>query len=895
MKRRPLAVVACSWIIGNGLAYLNDGTAFWLWWSGLTLFCPLLGNLLSAPWRKVVVVWIIFTLGAAYWTYNDSRNSSLISRTVLAGSEISSEIGEIVEIVESEVGLEGLNMNIRGEIISTVQIDGDRVDFVVQIQTATRLHQLAEANSKLIDTGQEIQAGGEKISVQIKLASLEELDEALTWRRGETTEFSGSLERPGTPTNFGGFNYRSYLRNQHIHWIMKVSGAGNIQILETGDEWGSLSTFFGTIDRMRNHLAVMIEQLFPDWQGGYMKGLLIGLDDDLEHEKYEQFTRLGLSHILAISGSHVAINVGLLFALLRLCRVSKETSILIALCCVPAYVLITGFSPSVIRSGMMTMLGLYLIRRGLLKDGMNVLSAVALLMLLWEPYLLLNVSFQLSFSVTAGLILFVPLLMPYVQWLPERMRSGVAITIAAQFVSFPLTIYYFNQFSLLSLAANMLIVPIIGLIVLPLGTAALLIGGAWITLGQWIAYPVRVLNSVTFELTQWLDGHRQFMTYWKSPNLLWMALYYIIFYLLLTHLAKDARVDRMGLINTNMMNDETAPLPGRRPPQEQRLQGYRSFRYHYSAWKGPLITLTLLSIFVGLVVIGYQPLNEKGIGHVQFIDVGQGDCVLITTPTGKNILVDGGGTVTFRRNEESWRTRKVPFEVGAKTVVPLLKKRGIHRIHTVIATHGDQDHIGGLQAVLEQFPVDSLLINGSLADTETMTKLMKTAISKKVSIYAPYQGMELQLDSTTQLQFISPLTPLASDGVPVIKEQNHWSIVFRLIMENTSFLFTGDMDVSAEKNVIANEGKVRDRRVDVLKVAHHGSKSSTSNEWIKYWNPSTYVISVGANNFYGHPHSDVLQRMEQAGGEIYRTDMHGEVQMKMKKGAIQVRCKSGDH
>lgn len=891
MKRRPLAVVACSWIIGNGLAYLYDGTTFWLWWGGLTLICPLLGVLLSAPWRKIVVVWIIFTLGAAYWTYNDTRNFSLLSRNVLAVSEISSENGTGVD---SEVGQAGLNMNVKGKIISAVQIDGDRVDFVVQLQSATVLHPVNGDNDNIPDTGQEVHATGEKISVQIKLASFEELEEAVTWRRGDLTELSGSLERPGTPRNFAGFNYRSYLRNQHIHWIMKVSGAGAMQVLQAQDEFVSISNVFGKIDRMRNHLAVMIEQLFPDWQGGYMKGLLIGLDDDLEHEKYEQFTRLGLSHILAISGSHVAINVALLFALLRLCRVSKETSLLIVLCCVPAYVLITGFSPSVVRSGLMTMLGLYLIRRGLFKDGMNVLSAAALLMLLWEPYLLLNVSFQLSFSVTAGLILFVPLLMPYLQWLPERMRSGVAITIAAQFVSFPLTIYYFNQFSLLSLLANMLIVPIIGLIVLPLGTVALLIGGIWMTLGQWIAYPVRVLNAVTFVLTQWLDGHRQFMTYWKSPSLLWIVLYYIIIYLLLAHLAKHDREDRMGLMNTNIMNDETAPLPTRRSGQQQKLQVYRSFRYRYTAWRRPLITVILTSTFVGLVIIGYQPLNAKGIGHVQFIDVGQGDCALISTPTGINILVDGGGTVTFRKNEDSWRTRKVPFEVGAKTVVPLLKKRGIHRIHILIATHGDQDHIGGLQAVLEQFPVDSLLINGSLADSETMKKLMKTAISKNIPIYAPYQGMELQLDSTTRMQFLSPLNPLASDGVPIIKEQNHWSLVFRLMMEDASFLFTGDMDVSAEKKVIANEGKGGSREVDVLKIAHHGSKTSTSDEWLRYWKPNASVISVGATNFYGHPNTDVVQRIEQAGSVTFRTDIHGEVQMKVHGGVIHVRYKTGN-
>lgn len=894
MKRRPLVVAACSWIIGNGLAYLYDGTAFWLWWGGLTLVCPLLGRLLSAPWRQVVAVWVIFTLGAAYWTYHDTANFSLLSRSLLTQT-VSEDGSEFGTAAGSEAGKEGLNAHARGKIVSPVQIDGDRVNFVVQLQTSKVLYQIKGSDDNDSDMRQEVHAAGEKIAVQLKLASLEELDEALTWKRGDLTELNGSLEQPGIPKNFDSFNYRNYLRNQHIHWLMKISGAGSMKVWQAQDEFVSMPAFFGTIDRMRHHLSIMIEQLFPDWQGGYMKGLLIGLDDDLEHEKNEQFTRLGLSHILAISGSHVAINVGLLFACLRLFRVTKETSLLIVLCCVPAYVLITGFSPSVVRSGMMTMLGLYLIRRGLLKDGMNVLSAAAILMLLWEPCLLLNVSFQLSFSVTAGLILFVPLLIPYLNWLPKRMRSGAAITIAAQFVSFPLTIYYFNQFSLLSIAANMLIVPIIGLIVLPLGTAALLISGVWMKLGQWIAYPARILNSITFVLTQWLDGYRHLMTYWKSPSLLWIGLYYIVLYLLLAHLAKHDRKTRTGRqIDTALVNDDTVPLPMVKGRQRQhQLNMNPSPRYRASLWKKSLITSILITAFVGLLVIGYQPLNAKGIGHVQFIDVGQGDCALITTSTGKNILVDGGGTVTFRKSEDSWRARKVPFEAGAKTVVPLLKKRGIHRIHVVIATHGDQDHIGGLQAVLEQFPVDSLLINGSLADTGTMTTLMETAITKNIPVYSPHQGMELQLDSTAQMQFLSPLAPLALDEVPIIQEQNHRSLVFRLVMEDSTFLFTGDMDASAEKKVIANEGQAGER-IDVLKVAHHGSKTSTSEEWIKYWKPHAYVISVGASNLYGHPHPDVLQRIEQTGGEVYRTDQHGEVQMKVKKGVIQVRYKTGN-
>lgn len=840
MKQRPLTAVACSWIVGSGLSAFCDGPTFWLLASGLTLFCPLTVVASRISWKRMTLLWFIFAVGAAYWSYNDSRNISKLSGSIQQN--------------------DASNIHVTGTMVSPVQIDGDRVNFILRLKEE-----------------------GEKISVQVKLAALDEKETAATWRRGDVMEMQGSIERPGTPRNFGAFDYRNYLRNQRIHWVMKVSGAGKIHRLPNEREFFSMASFFGKIDGMRAQLGQMIEQLFPGWQGGYMKGLLIGLDDDLEPDKYDQFTRLGLTHILAISGSHVAINVSLLFGLMRLCRVNKQTSLMIVFCCVPVYVLLTGFSPSVIRSGIMTMLGLYLMRRGLLKDGMNVLSAAALIMLVWDPYLLLNVSFQLSFSVTAGLILFVPLIMPYLGWLPQKLRSGMAITLAAQFVSFPLTIYYFNQFSLLSLAANMIIVPVIGLIVLPLGTAALLLGGLWMTLGQWMAYPVELLNSATFFLTEWLDGHSGFMTYWKSPSLIWMILYFVFLYLLLKMEWQKDKERKINGSNT-LTDDETAPLQGR--AEQQRHSKYRT---NFAS----LASLMLVIMLIGMLWIGYRPANEPGLGHVQFIDVGQGDCALITTPSGKNIIVDGGGTATFQKKGEDWRNRKSPYEVGAKTLVPLLKQRGIHRIHIVIATHGDQDHIGGLQAVLDHFPVDSLLINGSLAESDTMRKLMQTAIAKHIPVYAPYKGMKLQPDDDTLLHFLSPQSNMSRDGVPVIKEQNHWSVVFLLKMNGTAFLFTGDMDESAELGVLGNDeltGEISS--VDVMKVAHHGSKTSTSSEWLHRWRPRVSVISVSSSNTYGHPNPNVLERLIQAGSTIYRSDLHGEVQMQIMDGKILARYKN---
>lgn len=906
MERRPLVVIACCWIAGSGLACLYSGKTFWLLWGGITLIAPLFAVLRKLTWSRLLILWIAFSLGAAYWAYNDGRNVSGIEPKLeqvnkayqtgkIAGWDSAKSAGSGGTLDSAE--LAELVVNVEGTIISTVSIDGDRADFTLKLsgyslgdETAGAERSKGERRIKYDST--------EKVAVQVRLSSQEEVAVAAAWKRGAKLSMSGTLERPGTARNFGGFDYRNYLRTQRIHWILKTKGASGITIEPQAGI--TYATLLGKVDSLREGLGNRVGTLFPGWQAGYMKGLIIGLADELEPEKYAQFTNLGLTHILAISGSHVAINVGLLFGLLRLFRVTRETSLLVVLGFVPVYVLLTGFSPSVIRSGLMTMLGLYLLRKGLLKDGLNVLSAAALLMLLWEPYYLLNVSFQLSFAVTAGLILFVPLLSPYFRWLPQRVRGATAITVAAQLVSFPVTIYYFNQFSLLSLAANMVIVPLVSLVALPLGTAALLLSGIWIPLGQVIAYPVRLINSLSFLGTEWLNERSGFMTFWKSPSLLWIGAFYILIYVLLRRGARsypqlpNDSASHPSFRGTSLASfEDTVPLP---PHQGGKIGAFLPASSHAKRpWKEIGVSAALLAGVVALLVFGYRPEYAKGVGHVQFIDVGQGDCALITTPGGAHILVDGGGTVSFRKPGDAWRDRKEPFEVGAKTVVPLLKKRGIHSLDAIVLTHGDQDHIGGLQAVVDQFPVEALIFNGSLAESATMKKLMEAADDRNIPVYAAYDGMKLRPDAMTTIEFLSPLNEPVLTGIPFVKDQNHRSLVFLLEMEGVSFMFTGDMDVSAELNVLDNKVSGSKGRsaphADVLKVAHHGSKTSTSAEWLDWLRPKVSVISVGQYNSYGHPNPGVLERLTESGSAIYRTDQMGEIQMRVTDGMIFIRTK----
>lgn len=930
MNRRPLTAIACGWIAGSGLAAAGlAGWRYGLFWLGLSLTCASVALLRRQSWRSLVLVWLAFSLGGGYWFYHEANNESRIGpivATVEAGADDRADGPRAsgTSRVEAKTSpKDGPTVRLEGMIVSAVKVDGDRADFTLK---ANRISLLTGADPQVM---QEI-PGGEKVAVQLRLAAQGEQQVAASWQRGLKITLHATLEAPQPARNFGAFDYRRYLHLQRIHWLAKAAGASALQ---PGTPTHGIAAAMGYVDSLRDRLGQRIEQLFPGWQAGYMKGLLIGLQDELDPDKYAEFTQLGLTHILAISGSHVAINIALVLGLLRLCRVTRETATTVAFAFVPAYMLLTGFSPSVIRSGVMTMLGLYLLRRGLLKDSLNVLAATAMLMLLWDPYYLLNVSFQLSFAVTAGLIVFVPLLAPYFRWLPGKVGNAVAITLAAQLVSFPLSIVYFNQFSLLSIPANLLLVPIIGTLALPSGTGALLLSLLSVRLGSWAAVPVRWLNTATFEATSWLSARSGMMTYWKSPSLLWIAAFYAGCFLVLYWGKRRERI-AAALLAAARQDDDTVPLApvreaasvsigayGWRQPNPSMQQtvlgqlGWKGFAGFWNAlvphlsaaglirrvWAGRLELLRFAAAagLVLLLISGYAPAYAKGTGYIEFLDVGQGDCALITTPSGKHVLVDGGGTVSFRKAKDAWRERREPFEVGAKTVVPLLKKRGIHRLDLVVLTHGDQDHIGGLQAVLDTFPVEALLINGSLAKSKTMARLMETALVRHIPVYSASRGMKLQPDRTTLLEVLYPLTGTEQiGGTPFVKEQNHRSIVFRLDMEKASFLFTGDMDELAEREVLeleksavnrAGAGSLQEPSVDVMKVAHHGSKTSTSAAWLAYWHPAAALISVGASNTYGHPHPTVMDRLNRQKVRVYRTDTQGEVQMRVRSGNIEVR------
>ena len=714
----------------------------------------------------------------------------------------------------------------------------------------------------------------EKVQVSVRLLSENEQTSAKQWKRAQYVALEGILGQPDQARNEGAFDYRRYLKFQHIHWQLRSKGLASAQVVES--RWNTFH-LMRYVDQSRTFLAGKLDRLYPEPDAGFMKGILLGLRDAMDPEQYQQFSLLGLTHIIAISGLNVGIFVFLCFLGLRWLRFTFETNTMIVIWLIPFYILLTGASPSVVRAGLMAMIALWAARRKRLKNGLTLVSIVALLMVAWNPYYVFDIGFQLSFLVTIGLLAGVPY---FNRLLPIRqtwLKNAISVTTVAQWVAFPLTIYYFNQFSILSWVANLALVPYVSLLIYPLALVSLLVALLSEQAAQFFAQIVIWLDRGLFWTIEYFSGFQKMLLIIPSPSEWWLVAYYSLGIVIIACLLRRQQLLN-PIIPIEQVNAFAAFVPAINP-------AYARHNLVYSMFAGLLL--------VGLLLHAYWPLNFNHQGTVSFIDVGQGDAILIKSPTRKHILIDGGGTITFGK-KEAWAERRNPFEIGKNVLVPLLKKRGVQQIDLLIVSHQDADHIGGLVAVIEQIPVKRLLFNGTLKPSQHATSLFQLALAKGVALHEIAMGEQIRVDDETVLDILAPMVQSETNNISTIEQsdlQNQLSVVTLLKMFDQRFLFTGDIDQANERKIVAKlaQSSFAVPTIQVLKVAHHGSNSSTHDDWLRYWQPQQAVISAGRNNIYRHPHPKVLQRLEQAGTQVWRTDLVGEITFTVTEDDLRAR------
>lgn len=886
---RAIVMIAICWLMGIYMANVFSTEQAVFIYAGIGACLPIL--LKSRVLTKTLAGVYMLVIAISFLTFvlYDGAQQSEISRYVQQMKASELQLQEPLKMEGTATGI----------IASTPEQDGDAVQFKLQLQTW-----------KLDESQAAAAVWKELILVNLKLSSKQELEVVPEWKQGQSISIRGSLEEPSTASHFGAFDYRSYLKSKHIYWLLQAKGAASITLEERSAEWTWVKLpqmAVIKLEEYRQFSANLYRQLFSSEESSYLEGLVLGLRSGLDPAIEQSFAQLGLTHVLAISGLHVGVFVGSCLLLLRLCRLTRETSLLIVICVIPLYVIFTGASPSVIRAGIMSMLGLIGLRQGWLRDGLHLLSAALLLMLWWEPYYALDVGFQLSFAVTAGLIVGVS---PLARMMPDRwpnwLISSIAVTIVAQMVSFPLTIYYFNQISLLSLLTNFILVPFISLIVLPLASVTLAVAFISMEMARPIAWLITQCDQLTFIAVDWLASLEGTLVIWPKLPLWWMLAYYMLFGMLLR--IRELWESDCQLKSREGTEQDTVPLDEfiQAPLMRRRQWGW--------------LVVMPCSLLILLIMYGYTA-GRPDETIVSFLDVGQGDSTLIQTASGRNILIDGGGTISFSKPGDEWKMRRKPYEVGESRLVPLLKQRGIRQLDAIILTHGDSDHAGGLRAVLRHIPTDRLIMNGTWKSSSLLTELYQLALEKQVPIMSWDSSDQWIIDDETTLHVLSPIHNAADSqlhqpktGVRTLIEesnQNDASLVLLMIIqpsteagaESYSILFTGDAGIKEEKAILyaeeresnkataESEALIWPEQLDVLKVGHHGSKTSTGDAWMKRWKPIISTISAGKNNRYGHPDARVIERLESSGSEIYRTDQHGELQIRVSERGLKLRVK----
>jgi competence protein ComEC len=795
---RPFVVVSLGWIAGSLLCYVWVQPLFFYICLGIGGFG--VGGWLYYWYRKGLLLSLFvigLAVGAARFTYVEESNHSQIAQLVQGAS---------VQAVVS------------GRIDSAPQVDGDRLLFCLRVE-------------QLQSNGVAKSMQNERIQVSVHLRNEQEWRQAQQWERGFQVELPLVLEHPPPARNPGGFDYRTYLYRQQIHWSSRVEGLGKIEVLSP-----SSADIWGWVDRWRKFLGEKITHMYAPDQVGLMRAMLLGERNVLDEETAQQYQELGIIHLLSISGSNVGIFVIGLYWIFRQLRLTKEKAAWLLIFFLPLYALLTGAEAPVVRATLMAGMACVAVVLRRFQDTLSFLALSLLIQLWWNPYQWMEPGFQLSYLITAALILMVPPLVERFSfgWYP--VRQAIAVTMVAQIVSFPLLIWHFHEFSSLSWLANLLVVPLISLLVVPMGTLALLVS----LLSEWLAIGLAKLSSFCIGIVDIIvDFMLQFAATqrnWVSPHGGWILVYGLLVYLVwVSWIARR----------------------------------FYDIRFRY---------LTSLSLMIWLMLAQQWPQWVRDETRITFLDVGQGDAAVIETMGGKVILIDGGGTFSFPKKQ--WQIRNIPYDVGKKVLVPYLKYRGIQQIDTIVITHGDADHIGGLQSVAEQFPVKQVIHNSHPPASPLEAKLLQTLIDQQAKLFTVPQGTTWEIEQGVKWQFLHPdekqllgkKTKLNNDGMVVL-----------LSIYGYPILMTGDIEAPAEEQILQT---CHLPKIHLLKVAHHGSRTSTQASWLEAVQPQIAVISVGEKNRYGHPAPEVLQRLHQFGAHVLRTDEQGAITFHIKPERI---------
>lgn len=662
---------------------------------------------------------------------------------------------------------------------------------------------------------------------------------AMVGATGKGTVFSGAR-------NFGNFDVRNYYMSREIFGriqsdSVRVTGSGKDDLRQ----W--------LLD-MKKVFGKQLEKICPDHheflQGKrqFFEAILLGEKNDMEEEIKSLYSAAGIAHILAISSLHISL-IGLFLYQGMRRKFGFVSSASVSFAIIIAFGILSGMSVATIRAIIMFALKLVGDAIGRVYDGLTAISLAAVILLLENPFVLFHSGFQMSF---VAVIAIVPVwnLFQKVFRVKNKFLRTILFSFNVQWMMAPVIAYYYYELPSYALVLNLMVVPLMG-IVLVSGILGILGSFGVIALGRILIYPgCFILSMFTgmCRVAEKIPGHRVIV---GKTDLWKIFLYYGIYAGLLVIALKLRRKKENGkrqFIGKQGVN--LVELAGKQRKLEQ--------------WWRKVCVLTGIGMVCVLGIIYIQ--KEEGF-YVSFLDVGQGDGIVIHTGQGVNITIDGGSSSVKN--------------VGKNRILPFLKAKGISNVDYAVMSHADEDHINGLREMILQSDGRGILIEHlvmpKLAEPdEAYEELMHLAKSHNIKIFFIEKGQKWKLKDMT-LECLWPKQEIKGEN------RNDFSTVLKISKDSFSMLLTGDISEEVEEKLDWTEGNCT-----LLKVAHHGSKYSSSDGFLERIHPKISVISVGKGNLYGHPAKEVLERLKQVGSLCLRTDERGGITVRLGKGKIKI-------
>ncbi len=648
-------------------------------------------------------------------------------------------------------------------------------------------------------------------------------------KAGDSITAAGVIRLFHSYHNPGQIDFETTLAIRGLDARMSVA-PGNLRVV--GKE--ASETLATRLARWRLQVRTELRKAMPDADAALIQGMLFGGYDGIERQTVRDFAATGIVHILSVSGAHVALVAGAVFWLTRRLFIGEIGSAAIAGTAIIGYGLISGFSAPVVRSVIMGLIAMTAIGLRRRESAARALTLAVLGMLVYEPRYLFDISFQLSIACTGGLLYLYP---PLETWLGKIKTEkkwlifilpGLALTLAVQLAVLPLQAWYFGLLPWISFFANLFVVPLLEAVIL-LGLFGVMLAGGMETLTQPLFAGISLLTGLAVELNRFfarLPGN-------TIPLPAFSMSCSILYYALLSWL--------FGYWTICGHSPATCWRTLNRRPKP-------------SAFLGLTVILSLLFLW-----------QRPGPLQVHFIDVGQGDATLVITPHGRAVLIDAGGA-TGPQNT---------FDIGERVVVPYLRHYGVRQVDWLILTHNHQDHAGGAAAVAEFLGVRQALLHLSATDEPPAILRLRRAMHNRGIREATDVGV-IRLDGV-RIQLYQAGDPLVGgSGKSANRKQeseNGRSTVARVEFGRHSFLVTGDLEGEGETRISRNNI----RPSTVLKVGHHGGRKSTQAIFLAKVSPQYAVISVGADNRYGHPAPETLDRLREWPVSLWRTDRDGAV------------------